>query len=346
MRSAVVRRGWIESPAFDLAAFILVPLSSLVVLGAVRGASYGMPLVVAATYMLAIPHYLASLTFFLGDDNLAYYRSRRAAFFVGPVIIVAAVALFRVLGFHGVVQNTMFLWNIWHVSLQSAGILSIYRRLNGGPQEERPLAHRAIFLLNATLALWHVERFEPLALWLRAIHPDTSTALRWGLLALAVVACARFARAVARRPHPMAVPEKAFLASSLVLFVPYLWVRDMNLATFGMLMGHFIQYLSIVWLLHRRKYAGTAGTTHQRVLGAISARPALIFATIAGSGLSFYAASELSQRFGIGMAYVILWNSITLVHFYLDGLIWAFKQAFVRQSIGAYLTPPARVAGT
>jgi hypothetical protein len=43
------------------------------------------------------------------------------------------------------------------------------------------------------------------------------------------------------------------------------------------------------------------------------------------------------------MAYVILWNALTLVHFYLDGLIWAFKQPFVRQSIGAYLTPASRV---
>ena len=346
MNPGAVQRGWIQSPTFDLATFILVPLSSLLVLGAVRGAAYGMPLVVAATYMLAIPHYLASLTFFLGDDNLAYYRSRRAAFFVGPVVIVAAVAMFRLLGFHGVVQNTMFLWNIWHVSLQSAGILSIYRRLNGGPQEERPLAHRAIFLLNATLALWYVDRFEPLAAWLHAIHPATSTVLRWVLLIVALIACAQFARAVASRPQAMALPEKAFLASSLVLFVPYLWVRDMNLATFGMLMGHFIQYLSIVWLLHRRKYAGAGGTTHQRLLGAISARPALLFATIVGSGLSFYAASKLSALFGIAMAYVILWNSITLVHFYLDGLIWAFKKPFVRQSIGAYLTPAARVVGS
>jgi hypothetical protein len=341
--AAGVTRGWIQSPRFDLAAFILVPLSSLVVVGAVRGASYGMPLVVAATYLVAIPHYLSSLTFFLGDDNLGYYRTRATAFFAGPVVIVAAVVALRLLGLHSVVLNTMFLWNIWHVSLQSAGILSIYRRLNGGPQDERPLAHRAILLINAAMALWFVDRYEPLHHWLVAIHPDTPVLLRWVLLAAATFALARYARALLARQRPMAVPEASFLVSSLVLFVPYLWVRDSNLATFAMLMGHFIQYLSIVWLLHRRKYATAGGTAHQRLLGMVSARPALLFATIVGSGLFVYGINWLATRLGMPMAYVILWNALTLVHFYLDGLIWAFKQPFVRQSIGAYLTPASRV---
>ena len=336
-------RGWIQSPAFDLAAFILVPLSSLVVLGAVRGAPLGMPLVVAATYLVAIPHYLSSLTFFLGDDNLGYYRSRRLAFFVGPIVIVALVVVFRLAGYHDIVVNTTFVWNIWHVSLQSAGILSIYRRLNAGSLAERPFAHAAILLVNATLALWHVERFEPLHRWLLAVHTLAPVVLRWGLLLMAAIALAGYVRAIGRRAHPMALPEQAFLASSFVLFTPYLWVLDSNLATFGMLMGHFIQYLAIVWLLHRRKYAAAGGSTHQRALGLVSARPALLFAALTGSGLAFFATNALTRMLGIGMAYLILWNSITLVHFYLDGLIWAFRQPFVRQSIGAYLMPATRV---
>jgi hypothetical protein len=336
-------RGWIQSPRFDLAAFILVPLSSLIAIGAVRGAPFGVPLVVAATYLVAIPHYLSSLTFFLGDDNLTYYRTRATAFFAGPLIIVALVVALRLLGLHSVVMNTMFLWNIWHVSLQSAGLLSIYRRLGGGPQQERPLAHQAILLVNATMTLWFVERYPPLYLWLVAIHREAPLLVRWALLIAAVVAATRYARALLSRRRPMGVPEASFLISSLVLFVPYLWITDSNLATFAMLMGHFIQYLAIVWLLHGRKYSATGGTRHQRLLGTISARPVLLCATIIGSGLFVYGINVLATRLGMPMAYVILWNALTLVHFYLDGLIWAFKQPFVRQSIGTYLTPSSRM---
>jgi len=40
-------------------------------------------------------------------------------------------------------------WNIYHVSLQSAGILSIYRRLNAGQQKEKLWAHLTILFVNA-----------------------------------------------------------------------------------------------------------------------------------------------------------------------------------------------------
>ena len=92
MTSAEPCRGWIQSPLFDTLAFILVPLSSLIVLGAVLGAPFGAAIVVAATYLVGIPHYMSSFTFFLGDDNLQYYRSRWVAFFVKPANFVSCPA--------------------------------------------------------------------------------------------------------------------------------------------------------------------------------------------------------------------------------------------------------------
>ena len=79
------------------------------------------------------------------------------------------------------------------------------------------------------------------------------------------------------------------------------------------------------------------------ILGRISGSRILIGAVILGTGLVFFAAERLAAALGAPMAYVVLWNGLTLVHFYLDGLIWAFRRPFVRASIGAYLTPPSRV---
>jgi hypothetical protein len=42
--------------------------------------------------------------------------------------------------------------------------------------------------------------------------------------------------------------------------------------------------------------------------------------------------------------YTVSWFAFTFIHFYLDGLIWAFRQPFVRESVGSYLLPPSRVA--
>ena len=339
-------KGWIASPAYDLTLFTLSPLAGLFVLWANFNLPGGTMIVVAATYLVAIPHYLSSFTFYFGDDTLAYYRTRRLAFFVGPVIIIAAVVALRMLGFDRPVQSTMYVWNIWHVSLQSAGILSLYRRLNGGALSERRPAHLAILSVNATLAFWHIDRFPPLYGLLAAIHPLAPWALRAVGLPMAVASLVVLAARLARRPRPVSLAEGTFLASSLLLFHPYLWVRDANLATFGMLMGHFIQYLAIVWLLHRRKYAGRAGSFHQRLLGHISAHPSLTLSAIAAMGLAFYVFNRGAELLGAPMVYVIAWNALTLVHFYLDGLIWAFRQAFVRQTFGPYLTPASHMVAS
>jgi hypothetical protein len=337
-------RGWIQSPLFDLALFTLSPLSGLVVVIAVLHSPWGMPLLAAATYLVAIPHYLSSFSFYLGDDNRAYYRTRRAAFLLGPLAITSAVLGLRLWGADALLQSTMFVWNMYHVSLQSAGILSIYRRLNGGPDSERRFAHPAILAVNAVMALWYLERFPPLYDLVAAVDVSAPGLLKWLCFAAAVIALLRLARALHRRPVGLSSPESAFLLTSLLLFHPYLWVEDSNLATFGMLMGHFLQYLAIVWLLHGRKYAGRGGSVAQRALGTLSGRTPLLLATLAGSGLLIYALEKTARAAGLPMAYVVFWNALTLVHFYLDGLIWAFKRPFVRESIGPYLSPYAREA--
>jgi hypothetical protein len=335
---------WIESPAYDLALFVLSPLAGLFVLWANFRLPGGAYIVLAATYLVAIPHYLSSFTFFLGDENLAHYRARWTAFFLGPVLILMVVVLMRILGYHRPVQSAMFVWNVYHVSLQSAGILSIYRRLNGGPQSDRPVAHLAILSLNATMAFWFLDRFPPLYSILAAIHPLVPFLLPMATLAVALPVLGVLISRLVRRKQGVALPEGLFLLSSLLLFHPYLWVADSNLATFGMLMGHFIQYLGIVWLLNRRKYAGSHGSTRERTLGWISARPALVLGTIALSGSTFYLFNKVTALAGISVIYVVAWNALTLIHFYLDGLIWAFKRPFVRQTIGPYLTPTATAA--
>jgi len=342
-RDVAVPRGWIQSPAFDLALFTLAPLAGLAIVLAnlVPG---GYRLGIAATFFVAIPHYMSSFTFYLGDGNLQYYRTRRLAFFGGPILIFAAVLVLRALGHHGPVQVAMFVWNVWHVSLQSAGILTIYRRLNAGPLGERPVAHLAILSVSAAMTFWHVDRFAPLYEPLARVHPLLPWALPAVALPVAATSLGVLAWRLARRARPIGLAEGAFLLTSLVLFHPYLWVEDSNLATFAMLMGHFIQYLAIVWLLNRRKYAGSAGSPRERALAWISARPVPLFGTLFLVGMGFYAADRITTAFGLGMAYIVVWNAMTLVHFYVDGLVWAFRTPHVRESIGPFLMPASRIA--
>lgn len=344
--STAIYAGWIQSPLFDLPMFVLSPLAGLLFLAVALGVPAPMAFAVqaAAFYFVAVPHYMSTYTFFLGDDNLQHYRSRRAAFFGGPVFITLAVVLLWVLRFPPVIQAAVFTWNIWHVARQNSGILSMYRRLNNGSRTEHFPAGLAILGISAGMAFWHIERHAPIGQPLAAIHPQAAHAVSLAFFALGVIALGVLMKRLVARPRQVGGQEIGFLVSSLAMFHPYLWVRDYTLATLGMLMGHFIQYLAIVWLLHHRKYGeARGGSARQRILSRVSARYALIAAFILISGLFFIAANYGSSAVGMPSIYTVSWFAFTFIHFYLDGLIWAFREPFVRESVGSYLMPPDRI---
>jgi hypothetical protein len=345
--STAAHRGWIESPAFDLPCFVLSPLWGLLFLAVVLAVPGSVALVVQAAvfYFVAVPHYMSTYTFYFGDENLRYFRTRWLAFFGGPAVISASVLLLWVLGFPPVIQAAVFLWNVWHVARQNSGVLAVYRRLNNGTRAEQGPAQATLIAVSASMALWNIGRYPPVGRPLAALHHD---AARWFAVALlafgagALLLLIRRLRARTRRPSAQ---EVAFLAASVLMFHPYLWVRDYTLATLGMLMGHFVQYLAIVWLLHHRKYAGLdSGTSRQRVLSRVSSRHTLIACFVVASGLFFWVSNHATAALGVPSVYTVSWFAFTFIHFYLDGLIWAFRQPFVRESIGHYLMPQSQVA--
>jgi uncharacterized Tic20 family protein len=337
------KRGWIQSSLFDLSLFTLSPLAGLFVILPALVSPKGMHVFIAATYLIAIPHYVSSFSFYLGDENLAYYRTRRLSFFAGPILILISVMALRLTKIDAAVQSALYVWNVFHVSMQSAGILSLYRRLNGGLVSESRFARASILGVNGSLAFFHIDRFPPIYQNLLRMHFPVWIILP-AFLSVVVVGLPLYLNTLRRRAKPIRAPELTFLVSSLLLFHPYLWVRDLDLATFGMLMGHFLQYLGIVWLLNRRKYPTVEGSGHQRLLSSISTKTPLLLLSLVFVGMVFYLAQKSSGWLGVPISYVILWNSLALVHFYLDGLIWAFKDPFVRKSIGPYLTPESHMA--
>lgn len=341
-----VHRGWIESPAFDLPCFVLSPVAGLLFLLVVLTvpAPHALLAQAAAFYFVAVPHYMSTYTFYLADDNLRQFRSRALAFFGGPAIIAVSVLLLWVLGFPPFVQALVFTWNIWHVVRQNCGIAAIYRRLHGGAQTEAGPMQTAFLGISGGMAFWNIDRFPPIGRTLTALHPQAAHAIAILLVAIGTAGLVALAQRLLRRERRAGSQEIAFVAASLVMFHPYLWVTDYTVATLGMLMGHFVQYLAVVWLLHRRKYRAVAnGSSAQHVLSLVSTRNLLIVCFIAASGLFFIVVNEAAKIIGVPSVYTIAWFAFTLIHFYLDGLIWAFRRPFVRETVGAYLMPANRI---
>jgi hypothetical protein len=332
-------RGWIESPAFDLLFFILSPLLGFAI--AIAGLQYAAlvpAFLFGGTYLVGVPHYLATFAFFMGDENRGYSKNFWFLFYAGPILIFLSVTALYLMNTAYLVHAVLFVWNIYHVATQSAGILSLYRRLGGGVDAERVWAHRAILFTNAAMAFWYLDRFPPLWDVLVAVHGDLPDFVRFICLAAALACGVGYARKIRQRTFPLSIAEAAFLVSSLLLFTPYLWVANSNFATLAMLMGHYIQYLAIVWLLNRRKYRPLSGSRSQRWLGRISESWGVLAVFMLVTGLVFYGLDKGSRMLQIYVVFMVMFNSLALAHFYLDGLIWAFKNPFIRRTVGPFLT--------
>lgn len=334
-----VTGGWIHSRAYDLSFFLLSPLLGFLLAASLPHHEMDLLLLSAANYLIGIPHYFASFAFFAEGENAAYARQRKLTFFVVPACIGAAVFLLYLTRQQHVVHVVLFVWNIWHVAAQSSGIVSLYRKLAGGRMEERTWCQYTIVLANATLAFWFLERFPPLWNLLAALDPRLPGSLRYVFAAGAAFSAVGYARQVARRGFGLSGAEGAALATGLLLFVPFLYVQDANTATFCALVGHFIQYLAIVWLLNHRRYAGdTKPTGGRRALAAFarSWRGPAVFMLGVGGSFALFEASL--QALNVYVLFMIAFNTLALTHFWIDGQIWAFRNPFIRRTVAPHLT--------
>ncbi len=328
---------WIESSRFDLLFFILSPLVALPILILSPQPSL---LSLAFGCVLGIPHYLSTLTFFFWDETRAQHRADWALFFGGPVLIVAALWVAAALHVAAVIQVVIFVWNAFHVARQSCGIQSIYRHRAGVKDPAiKSIVNAAIISTSVTLAFWNTPGHPGLHHFMVRLSPHLPQAVWLVAITIAAVSLVRLARSLFQRfrsSAPPRMPELAFLATSLLLFHPYLWIHDSNQATLGMLLGHFIQYLAIVWLVHRRKFSRLGAQVSHQWLAKLSTTLPLLLIVLFGIGVTSFA-FRIFPPVGVQSAYSVGLLSLVLVHFYLDGLFWAFKRPEVRGSLGPYV---------
>ncbi len=327
---------WIVSPAFDVFLLIFAPLATLPIMA---GLYFRIPiLAIGGGMTLAFAHYSSSLSFYFWDENRDYHRKRWLAFFAGPVLLGAAYILLLGLRVPYVIQFVLFFWNTWHVSRQNCGVLSLYRtRAGASDPVQKSAANRAIIAVSLFLAVWNIQTHkEVAALFGLASFADLTLLVKIGTALAAVFFCGQLAIAMVRRKEKLGLPEGLFLASSLVFFYPYIFIHNSEVATFAMLLPHYVQYMALVWLLHRRKFGGARQGTNLALRG-ISSRLYLLIPVLAAVGGSFYLLNNYSNAHGYRYWFESLYLFIAFEHFYLDGLIWSFRQPHVRQTILPFL---------
>jgi hypothetical protein len=332
-------RSWISSPWFDAVFFIGSPL---VVLPIVLLAVNVSPRFGVLFFFLAFPHYFSTFAFFFWDEYQARHKARWVAFFAGPVLLAALYWSLFYFSIPRVIQVALFVWNMWHVARQSGGILSIYRHRAGVFDPlQKSATNWAILSTNMFLAFWNIETHLEFMPTLLNVSPGFPQMVKYTLGGIAAFCVARLAWALRRRVkagQPILGAEIAFFATSILIFHPYLWAKTSSFATAVMLLPHYLQYLGLVWLVHRRRFQTEEGSTTQRILGKISSQTPLLIMILLGLGAASTAGAIFFRRAGHPAVFESLYLLLAFEHFYLDGLFWAFRDPSVRKSIGPLLT--------
>ena len=252
---------WIQSPAFDLFFFIAAPL---VMLPVTMGALWWSNAFALLGFVMAFAHYVSSFTFYLWDENQERHRTRWLAFFGGPVLITVTFCALVLLKVPLIVQVILFFWNTVHVARQSCGILSVYRHRAGVfDPAQKTAANGAILAVSLWLCLWNIEtHMEVRAVAGGRVAAPARPAVGGRRRAGPAGPRPRAARLLRRGPAPGRRPRCPSWPCSPPASrssTPYLWIADSARATFAMLLPHYLQYLGLVWLLHRRKFTEAYG---------------------------------------------------------------------------------------
>ena len=334
------RAGWIEAPKYDLWLLVLPPLLGLIVCGFAFAVD---PFLIAGVslFLLGMPHYLSTYAFYLDDDNMAYAKTRKTAFFIGPILIVLLLTAGLKFKFYLLVALWVDAWNVFHVSRQSGGILSVYRHLNGGDNRlEKVPANLALVCTSAGLYSMSIDRQQSFSHYLARLPWDIMPYVGPVLLTIGFGGLVVLIVRMSRRGASLVTPEVLFLITSMLLFAPYALIKSRTTASSAMLSGHYIQYMGILWLLNFRKYKEVAGSAGQRLLASVSRSAKSILLLLVSLVIATSISDRVIHHYNFMGFHNWLLNLIVLMHFYLDGLFWAFKYKHTRDSIGPYLLLP------
>lgn len=323
------------SPGYDLALFVGVTILTIIpwIVSDVLG--YPGWYVMVGVAFVNGPHLISTWTRIYLTPGERFKRP--VQYWLIPAAVVAFAIVNELRGGTGTawVRTTIFYWASWHFVAQSWGILRIYQR-----------KHRVVGTLDAKLE--RILLFGPAFFcMLRRLHtgpwtlfnvevfhvvPPAAAVNAFGaaLAVLALVYGARRLLYARHRPAYEAVRPVYLFFNFLGFAMPFLVIQNGTSAFAAAALWHAAQYMAIVWLYNRRRYAGGIDPGARMVSwvsqpGRAPAYIGLLAACAAGVySLAFVIASIAKLPFeDLAM---VFWTGLTLAHYYVDGVIWKTRR--------------------
>ncbi len=347
---------WIISPVKDGLFFFGSTLAVFVVWAA--SAAGVNPFFILAGVAVASngPHLVSTWTRAYFDRR--EWKEHPIAIFVVPALIVAAVAAITrgALAGFGVngprlLSSAILYWATWHFVAQNWGILRIYQRKSGEPLTSVALRlEKPILLLVVAWTLLRRVYTGPRVLFGNEVYfwvPPNALVL--GLLApIGILVTTFVALRLKDRQQPWA--RAAWLRAAFVccaflgFFVPFQLITSDDTSAFAAAAAwHGFQYLGIMRFYHRTTWrsgvepsAKLISWLSQPGWGRALLYMALLWGLAGGVYGVIFALATLSPAGGwdLNTWMGVVWISLTLSHYWLDGVIWKLRKPHVAARVG------------
>ena len=295
------------------------------------------------------PHLVSTWTRVYFDPR--EWKARPVSLVVMPLLVSVAVFTITIkLELFGqrLLNSAILYWATWHFVAQNWGILRIYQRKSGEPvtsfatKLERPL-----LLLVVLFTMAHRIATGPRILFgVEVLYPPIPRELVLTLLLpIGVLTGMLLASRLRERNAPWAKAawiRFAFIACSFLgFFVPFQLITSDDTSAFAAAASwHGFQYLGMVRYYHRNTWR--AGVDPQaKVISWLSqpgwARGALYVAmllALAGAVYGVIYALSLVTPWSFYTWAGIVWVSLTLSHYWMDGVIWKLRRSELAQRVG------------
>ncbi len=310
------------------------------------------------------PHLVATWTRVYLDAR--EWKARPVSIIVVPLLVFAAVfGITWRLGWDGarLLNSVILYWATWHFVAQNWGLLRIYQRKSSEPATSLALKLEKPVLLVFVLwcLLYRIETGPRVLFGTEVYYWRPPYAVTMGLLApIAILFGVVVVERVRQRRQPWARAawiRFAFLLMAFMgFFVPFQLITTDDTSAFAAAAcWHGFQYLGIVRHYHRT--AWRQGVEREaRVISWLSqpgwGRAALYWALLlALAGLVYagiFGVSLGTADLGWDFYRVagVVWVSLTLSHYWLDGVIWKLRRPELAARVGLDVSAsPAQPAG-
>jgi hypothetical protein len=321
---------YIISPAVDLTLFVFVTLVTIVpwLLSDRLGVS-GWSILVGVALFNG-PHLISTWT--------RVYLPRRERFrrplhyWIMPGLLATfAIGCVAERGLGPVYLRTViFYWASWHFVAQAYGILRIYQRKHGVIGTTLARLEKAILFMVCLFCVMRRVFTGPWDLFgVPIIHPHLYAWQVNGLGALTVVVAIVYLWRLFARPQPFVRPLLV-ACTGFGFAMPFCVIKNGTAAFAAAALWHAIQYIGIVWQYNRTRYHGKRDPD-ARLISWVSqpGRSLAYVGIIAACAAGVYTVAIVASTivgWSLAEMSLALWTALTLGHYYLDGVIWKFKQ--------------------